>query len=152
MAADPILTEPQFLDEAAARKVIEAVRWPNGPVCPRCGKNERRYATAREGRWRCGNPACRKDFTALTGTVMERSHAPLHKWLAAFHLLTSSKKGFSAHQLHRTLKVTYRTAWFMAHRIREAMRDGSLGPLGGEGHAVEADETFIESGAGMMCH
>ena len=143
MTADAILTEPQFLDEAAARKVIEAVRWPNGPVCPRCGEAERRYATSREGRWRCGNPACRKDFTVLTGTVMERSHAPLHKWLAAFHLLTSSKKGFSPHQLHRTLKVTYRTAWFMAHRIREAMRDGRLmPPMSGAGGVVEADETY----------
>ena len=141
---DAVFTEPHFTDEAAARKVIEAVRWPDGPVCPRCGEKERRYATKREGRWRCGNPACRKDFTALTGRVMERSHAPLHKWLAAFHLLTSSKKGFSAHQLHRTLKVTYRTAWFMAHRIREAMRDGGLTPpMGGQGGIVEADETYF---------
>jgi transposase-like protein len=143
MTADAILTAPHFTDDAAARKVIEAVRWPNGPVCHRCGEAERRYETKREGRWRCGNPECRKDFTALTGTVMERSHAPLHKWLAAFHLLTSSKKGFSAHQLHRTLKVTYRTAWSMAHRIREAMRDGGLvAPMGGEGGVVEADETY----------
>src|SRR3954470_4624237 len=103
---NPVLTEPQFQTEAAARQAIEAVRWPNVPVCHHCGEAKRRYETKREGRWRCGNPECRKDYTVTTGTVMERSHAPLHKWLAGFYLLNSSKKGFSAHQLHRTLKVT----------------------------------------------
>ena len=143
MTEAAILTEPHFVDDAAARKMIEGIRWPNGPVCHHCGEAERRYATKREGRYRCGNPPCRKDYTVLTGTVMERSHAPLHKWVAAFYLLTSSKKGFSAHQLHRTLKVTYRTAWFMAHRVREAMRDGGLvTPMGGAGGIVEADETY----------
>ena len=136
-------TEPQFQTEAAARKFIEAARWPNGPVCPRCGEAERRYATTREGRWRCGNPKCRKDFTVRTGTVMESSHIGLHKWLIGFHLMSASKKGMSAHQLHRMLKVTYKSAWFMAHRIREAMRAGGvLAPMGGQGGIVEADETY----------
>ncbi len=104
-----------------------------------------RYAvTGRDGLWRCAEPECRKDFTVTTGTVMERSKVPLHKWLLAFYLMNASKKGISAHQLHRTLGVTYQTAWFMAHRIREAMRDGGLtGPLGSGGKIVEADETYF---------
>lgn len=134
---------PHFRSAAEARKFIEGVRWPAGPVCPRCGETERRYATKREGRWRCGNPACRKDYTVTTGTVMESSHVGLHKWLLGLHLMTASKKGISAHQLHRMLKVTYKTAWFMAHRIREGMRAGGLAtPLGGDGAVVEADETY----------
>jgi hypothetical protein len=101
------------------------------------------YATKRPGVWRCAEPECRKDFTVTMKTVMERSHIPLHKWLLAFHLFTASKKGFSAHQLHRTIGVTYRSAWFMAHRVREAMRAGGLEPLGGSGQIVEADETYF---------
>jgi transposase-like protein len=121
--------------------------WPEGPVCPHCGVVGHAYAKAsRPGVWRCAEPECRKDFTVTMRTVMERSKIPLHKWLLAFHLFTSSKKGFSAHQLHRTLGITYRSAWFMAHRIREAMRAGGLTPptpMGGSGKVVEADETYI---------
>lgn len=136
-------TEPYFQNADEARKKIEAVRWPHGPVCAHCGESERRYATKKEGRWRCGNPACRKDFTVTTGTVMESSHIPLHKWLTAFFLMASSKKGISAHQLFRTLGITYKSAWFLAHRVREAMKAGGLeGPLGGAGGIVEADETY----------
>lgn len=138
------ITDPMFTDEAAARAVVEGIRWPNGPVCGRCGETERRYATKREGRYRCGNPACRKDFSVTTGTVMESSHIKLNKWLLGFYLVSSSKKGMSAHQLHRMLGVTYKTGWFMHHRIREAMRAGGLvPPMGGEGQIVEADETYF---------
>lgn len=139
----PPLDEPHFKDDAAARRFIEGIRWPGGPVCPHCGETERRYATKREGRWRCGNPACRKDFSVTTGTVMESSHIGLHKWLSGFYLMTASKKGISAHQLHRMLGISYKSAWFMAHRIREAMRAGGLGPpMSGQGGIVEADETY----------
>ncbi|MBN9544078.1 MAG: IS1595 family transposase [Alphaproteobacteria bacterium] len=138
------LTAPHFQNDEAARAIVESLRWPSGPVCGHCGETERRYATKRPGRYRCGNPACRKDYTVTTGTVMESSHVPLHKWMAAFYLLSSSKKGFSAHQLHRTLGLTYKTAWFLHHRVTEAMRQGGLDlpPMGGSGKIVEADETY----------
>jgi transposase-like protein len=136
-------TEPQFNNEEAARQTLERVLWPSGPVCPHCGVIGHAYARKRPGLWRCAEPACKKDFTVTMKTVMERSHIPLHKWLLAFHLFTASKKGFSAHQLHRTLGVTYRSAWFMAHRVREAMRAGGLELMGGEGKVVEADETYF---------
>jgi transposase-like protein len=134
---------PHFHDEEAARQWFEAARWPNGPVCPKCG-SEKHYATKKLGRYRCGAPACRKDFTVMTGTVMERSHCKLTQWAAAFHLGASSKKGFSAHQLHRELGCQYNTAWFLHHRVMEAMRRGGLdlSPMGGEGKVVEADETY----------
>lgn len=137
-------TEPLFHDETAARLWFEVARWPNGPVCPKCG-SAKHYATKKEGRYRCGFPTCRKDFTVMTGTVMERSHAKFTDWAVAFHLAASSKKGFSAHQLHRELGCQYNTAWFMFHRVREAMRRGGLElpPLGGEGQSVEADETYF---------
>lgn len=132
-----------FHDETAAREWFEAARWPNGPVCPHCA-NEKHYATKKVGRYRCANSKCRKDFTVMTGSVMERSHAPLTSWAVAFHMCASSKKGFSAHQLHRELGCQYNTAWFLHHRVMEAMRrSGSdLPPLGGEGQIVEADETY----------
>lgn len=134
---------PHFQNETAARGMVESIRWPSGPVCPHCGEAERRYNTKREGRWRCAAPGCRKDFSVTTGTVMEASHIPLHKWLMGFYLMSASKKGFSAHQLHRSLEITYKSAWFMAHRIREAMKAGGLvPPMGGEGGIVEADETY----------
>ena len=138
------LTEPRFHDEEAARLWFEATRWPNGPVCSHC-KGREHYATKKPGRYRCANKACRKDFTVMTGTVMERSHAKLTQWAAAFHMGTSSKKGFSAHQLHRTLGCTYVTAWFLHHRVMEAMREGSLDlpKMGGPGQIVEADETYF---------
>ena len=137
-------TALHFQDSRSLRTAFEAILWPLGPVCRRCGETQRHYATKRSGRFRCGNPACRKDFTVTTGTVMERSHIPLNKWLMGFYLITSSKKGVSAHQLHRSLGITYRSAWFMAHRLREAMRDGGLlAPMGGEDGIVEADETYF---------
>jgi transposase-like protein len=137
-------TAPLFHNETAAREWFEGSRWPNGPICPKCG-SAKHYATKKEGRYRCGSPTCRKDFTVMTGTVMERSHAKFTDWAVAFHLAASSKKGFSAHQLHRELGCQYNTAWFMFHRVREAMRRGGLElpPLGGEGRIVEADETYF---------
>jgi transposase-like protein len=135
---------PIFSDETAARQWFEAARWPEGPICPKCG-SAKHYATKKPGLYRCGAPTCRKDFTVTTGTVMERSHAKLTQWAAAFHMAASSKKGFSAHQLHRELGCQYNTAWFMFHRVREAMRRGGLElpPMGGEGQIVEADETYF---------
>jgi transposase-like protein len=133
-----------FQNDHAARNLIQSVRWPNGPVCSHCGTINRAYAVkGRDGLYRCAEPECRKDFTVTTGTVMERSKIPLHKWMMAFYLMNASKKGVSSHQLRRALGITYQSAWFMTHRIREAMRDGGFtGPLGGEGEIVEADETY----------
>jgi transposase-like protein len=140
------LSDPIYHDEDAARAHLEAMRWPDGPVCPYCGSlGERVRALAGEsmgkGWYYCGE--CNKKFTVRVGAVYERSHIPLHKWLLAFRLMASSKKGISAHQLHRTLGITYKSAWFMAHRIREAMRDTDPSPLGGKDKVVEADETFL---------
>ena len=137
-----IFAAPHFRDDNEARKVLESILWPDGPVCPHCGVIDHAYATKRLGVYRCAEKECRKDFTVTMKTVMERSKIALHKWLQAFHLMCSSKKGVSAHQLHRTLDITYEAAWFMAHRIREAMRAGGLAPLGGGGKIVEADETY----------
>ena len=146
MSAD--LQNPAFHDDDKAREAFEAVRWPNGPVCPQCGNanpdrmHKGKGKVARPGLFYCS--ACNGQFTVTVGTVMERSKIPLSKWLLAMHLIGSSKKGMSAHQLHRMLGVTYKTAWFMAHRIREAMKDDApASPLGGEGKVVEADETYI---------
>jgi transposase-like protein len=138
-----IFSAPHFRDDEAARKFLEGILWPDGPVCPHCGVIGRAYETKRAGVYRCAEKECRKDFTVTMKTVMERSHIALHKWLHGFHLMASSKKGISAHQLHRTLGITYRSAWFMEHRIREAMRAGGLAPMGGLGGIVEVDETFI---------
>jgi transposase-like protein len=136
-------TAPHFHSHELARDWLEKTRWPNGPVCSHCGTVNRFYKTKKPGWYRCAEKDCRKDFTVTTGTVMERSHIELHKWLMAFYLMSSSKKGVSAHQLHRALNLDYKSAWFMCHRIREAMRaDGSFGPMGGEGEIVEADETY----------
>lgn len=138
------LTEPRFVDEDEARKHIEASRWPDAVNCPLCGSlNVMRMAgKTQAGYFLCRD--CRGKFTCRTGTVMERSHVPLHKWLLAIHLLTSAKKGMSAHQLYRNLGFgSYRTAWFLEHRIREAMRSTGNSPLGGEGKVVEADETYF---------
>ncbi len=135
-------SEAHFHDENAARAYLEGVMWPDGPICPHCGTVNHAYATKRPGVYRCAEAECRKDFSVTMKTVMERSKIKLHKWLQAFHLMCSSKKGVSAHQLHRTLDIGYEAAWFMAHRIREAMRDGGLEPLGGTGKIVEADETY----------
>lgn len=137
------LNARQLHNETAARRYLEALRWPDGPICPHCGTVGDAYETSKEGLYRCGSKECRKDFTVTIGTIFERSHIPLHKWLMAFHLMCSSKKGISAHQLHRMLGVTYKSAWFMAHRIRESMRELSPAPMGGEGKYIEADETYI---------
>jgi transposase-like protein len=137
------LTSPQFTDEATAIAHLEGSRWPDGvPNCPHCGSvNVHRMAgKTQAGYFLCND--CRDKFTCRTGTVMERSHIPVHKWLLAIHLLTASKKGMSAHQLHRMLGITYKSAWFLAHRIREAMDTEHTTPMGGEGGQVQADETY----------
>lgn len=144
-----ILSAPHFQNDDAARTHLESVLWPHGPVCPHCGVVNHAYDTKRPGVFRCAEKACRKDFTVTMKTVMERSHIALHKWLQGFYLMASSKKGMSAHQIHRSLGITYRSAWFMWHRIREAMRAGGLSPIGGEGSIVEIDETFIGRKAGI---
>lgn len=139
------LTNPIFTNEAAAVAHMEADRWPNGVTCLLCGVMDE--ATKMGGKTQAGMfmcNACRGKFTVRTGTVFERSHIPLHKWLLATHLMASSKKGVSAHQVHRMLGITYKSAWFMMHRIREAMAPAANeGPLGGAGKIVEADETEI---------
>lgn len=141
------LTNPIFHDEDKARTHFESIRWPNGRICPHCetsGNSSLMKGEAhRAGLYTCRT--CRRSFTATIGTICESSHVPLHKWLLAIHLMGASKKGVSASQLHRTLGLgSYRTAWFMAHRIREAMkRKADEPPLGGAGGAVEVDETFI---------
>lgn len=143
-----ILSDARFHDEQAAYDWVEAQLWPNGPTCPKCGSLDRiskmNGKSTRIGAYKCYS--CRKPFTVKVGTIFESSHVKMHIWLQAFHLLASSKKGFSANQLHRILKVSLQTGWFIGHRVREAMRAGSLAPpLGGEGGSgvVEADETFI---------
>jgi transposase-like protein len=141
-----VLAEPHFHNEEAAYAWVEARVWPYGPVCPRCNGSDRiskmQGKSTRIGTYKCY--ACRKPFTVKVGTIFEDSHLPMHLWVQAIHLLCSSKKGISTNQLHRTLKVTLRTAWHLSHRIREAMRSGSLAtPMGGEGAILEADETFI---------
>lgn len=139
------LTAPMYTNDDVARAHLEAIRWPDGVNCPHCGALEGcqrlEGKSTRPGLFYCRD--CRKQFSVTVGTVFERSHVPLHKWVLATHLLCASKKGMSAHQLHRMLGVTYKTAWFMAHRIREAMRDGNPSPLGGTGKTVQADETVI---------
>lgn len=141
-------TAPYFQSPEAAREMLEGIRWQGGRTCAHCG-SFKSYATKRIGLFRCAEPECRKDFTVTTRTVMERSKVPLHKWLMAFFLMASSKKGISAHQLHRMLGLPYQTAWFMAHRIRHAMAVGGLTatttppePMGGADKIVEADETY----------
>ncbi len=134
---------PHFQDANKARQYLETLRWGGDPVCPHCGTAGDHYATKKPGVWRCHSKECRKDFSVTTKTVMEASHIKLNIWLQAFALMTASKKGMSAHQLHRQLGITYKSAWFLAHRIREAMRNGGLlPPMGGEGKIVEADETY----------
>jgi transposase-like protein len=142
-AMTDVFAAAHFRDDAAARKLIEGIRWPEGPVCPYCGTFNHAYPIKKAGWFRCAEKECRKDFTVTIGTVMERSHIPLHKWVIGFYLMNASKKGISAHQLHRTLGIRYQSAWFMCHRIREAMRAGGLAPMGGGGTVVESDETFI---------
>jgi len=139
------LSDPIFHDDNAARAYMEAQRWVNGVVCPHCGGIEKckrlEGAKHRPGLFQCGD--CRKQFTVTVGTIFERSKVALSKWMLATHLMASSKKGFSAHQLHRSIGVTYKTAWFMWHRIREAMTDNTNSNFGAGGGTVEVDETFI---------
>ena len=150
--SDPTINALYFHDDNAAREYLESVRWPDGPVCPHCGSIGEHYRLngkggvkgkkARPGLLCCAD--CREQFSVTVGTVFERSKIGLAKWLAAAYLLCSSKKGMSAHQLHRTLGVTYKTAWFLTHRIRFAMADfAKSGPMGEGGGVVEADETYI---------
>jgi transposase-like protein len=139
-----ILSAKHFHDEAAAYEFLEARVWPNGPVCPKCGGVERiskmEGKSTRIGSYKCYQ--CRAKFTVKVGTVFESSHVALHIWLQAVALLTSAKKGTSSNQLSRTLGVTIKTAWFMSYRVREAMRDGKLAPMGGNGRIVKMDETY----------
>src|SRR5215472_11087867 len=152
-----VLNAERFHNELAALAHVESILWPSGSVCPHCGSTERlsRLAPQRtkpskkhpegkpvHGLWKCY--ACSQQFTVRIGTIFESSHAPLHIWLQAIHLMCSSKKGISTRQLQRTLGVGMKTAWFLGHRIREAMKPiGSAGSLGGSGKVVEADETFL---------
>ncbi len=144
-------TNPIFTDETAARKHLEKLCWPNGkPLCPHCGEPEKirklKGKSHRPGLYQCNS--CRKSFTVTVGTIFEDSHIKLHKWLLAFHLMVASKKGISSHQLHRMLGITYKSAWFMTHRIREAMKADYAHMLGGKA-PVEADETFIGTKPGV---
>jgi transposase-like protein len=143
-----VLSRPEFHDEAKAFEHLEGIVWAEGKVCPHCGALDRlTKVTAnpakriREGLHRCGH--CKGQFTAKVGTVFEHARIPLHKMLQAVYLMTSSKKGISAHQLHRVLEITYKSAWFLCHRIREAMRSDDVTPFGSDGGFVEVDETFI---------
>lgn len=138
------LSNPIFHDEKIAIKHLESILWPEGPVCPHCGGMEKAWSIkgekTRKGLWCCGH--CRKQFTVTIGTLFERSHIPIHKWLQGFYLMCSSKKGISAHQIHRMLGITYKSAWFMCHRIREALKNDACDLLGGSGKVVEVDETY----------
>lgn len=143
------ISAPHFHDKNKAREYLEKVRWPNGPICPHCGCDGRIYPIkAREerkiraGLYKCND--CDGQFTVTVGTVFEKSKVPLNKWVIASHLMCASKKGISAMQLHRMLGVTYKTAWFMAHRLRESMRELNPGAMGGEGSTVEIDEKPLQ--------
>jgi transposase-like protein len=139
---------PIFQSEDKARKALEAIRWPDGPVCPHCGSSHPDQIAKIKGKKRSHRPGlfycndCKGQFTVTVGTVFERSKVPLTKWWMAAHMLNSGKNGVSAHEIHRTIGVTYKTAWFMMHRLREAMAGMSGGPMGGTGHSVQADETY----------
>lgn len=151
-----VLSKPYMHDEAEAFKHVESIIWPDGPVCPHCGVVDRAYrlegvrtkpskknpeGKERHGLWKCRE--CRKQFTVRKGTIFEESHIEMYKWLQAIHLMVSSKKGISSHQLHRVLEITHKSAWFMSHRIREAMRNDGSVDFGSNGGTVEVDETFI---------
>jgi transposase-like protein len=155
MATLSKLSKDAFHSEQTAFEYLEATLWPDGPVCPHCGTvgHATKLQTnggsvdgkrqARIGLWKCNERECRKQFTVKVGTVFEHGRIPLHKMLQAVYLLCCSKKGCSSHQLHRVLGITYKAAWFLAHRIREAMRPVGMTPMGGSGHIIEVDETFI---------
>jgi transposase-like protein len=138
------LFAPHFQDADKAREYLERLRWAAGVTCPHCGVIGEHYALKgkahRAGLWKCKD--CRKQFSVTVGTVFEKSKIPLNKWLVAVHLMCASKKAISSHQIHRMLGVTYKSAWFMTHRIREAMKPEGGGLLGSGGGTVEADETY----------
>ncbi|GGC37997.1 DDE transposase [Novosphingobium marinum] len=158
-----VLSQPHFHDEAKAFEYLEGIVWADGVTCPHCGAVDGRVydlsgvrgkpskknpeGAIRYGLKKCGE--CRKQFTVKVGTVFEHARIPLHKMLQAVHLIVSSKKGISAHQLHRVLEIQYKSAWFLHHRIQEAMREGSLAPFGSPGGRVEADETYIGQKKGV---
>jgi transposase-like protein len=141
-----VFQEPVFQDENVAREALEAVRWPDGPICPHCECSDQSMIAKvqgtkhRPGLYYCNE--CKSTFTVTVGTVFERSKIPLTKWWIAARMFNSGKNGVSAHEIHRTLKVTYKTAWFMMHRLREAMTDLGVEPMGGEGGEVQIDETY----------
>src|SRR5574337_1036188 len=141
----PILQQQIFTDNDKAREWLEARVWANGRPCPHCGvvdsSSPLKGKSHRPGLYQCN--ACREQFTVTVGTVFERSKIPLSKWLAALFLMVASKKGVSAHQVHRMLGISYKSTWFMMHRLREAMRPAKLSPMGGGGKTVEVDETYI---------
>ena len=145
------LSAPHFHNEEKAFAYVEARVWPEGPACPHCGGVERiskmQGKSTRQGLYKCYQ--CRKPFTVRMGTIFESSHVPLRIWLQAMYLIAGTKKGISSNQLHRTLGVTLKTAWFLSHRIREAMREGALDAMGGTGGVVEADETYIGQRKGV---
>ena len=138
------LLNPIYQDADKAREHLEALLWPDGVVCPHCKSRDRssKISGGRDGLYFCNTKDCRKQFSVTVGTVFERSKLPLNKWLLATHLMSASKTGISAHQLHRMLGITYKSAWFMCHRIREAMKDTDKTPMGGEGEQVQVDETY----------
>jgi transposase-like protein len=157
ISAVSVLSKPYFHDEAAAFQHLESVLWPEAPICPHCGSiNAKHYdlGKTRLGLRKCAEKACRKQFTVKVGTVFQQAHIPLNKCLLALYLMCASKKGMSAHQLHRTLEIGYKAAWFLCHRVREAMRDGSTLPdlMGGPTSVVEADETYIGGKAKNRAH
>ena len=143
-----IFQDPMFHDEDKAREALEAVRWPDGPICPHCGNSDQDKIAKMEGKKQSHRPGlyycneCKGQFTVTVGTVFERSKIPLTKWWMAAHMINSGKNGVSAHEIHRTIGVTYKTAWFMMHRLREAMIVANPGPMGGSAVAVQADETY----------
>jgi transposase-like protein len=144
--AKSVISAPHFHNEEAAFAHVEALLWPHGPTCPHCGATDDHIGrlqgkSSRIGLRKCY--ACRGTFTVRMGSIFEDSHLALHLWLQVIHLMCASKKGLSTRQIQRMLQCSMKTAWFLSHRIREAMKDGGLGPLGGEGQTIEADETFI---------
>jgi transposase-like protein len=150
--------DPMFHDEDKAREALEAELWPNGPVCRHCGNVDASKIAKVEGKKRSHRPGlyycneCKSQFTVTVGTVLERSKVPLTKWLMAAHMFNSGKNGVSAHEIHRTLAVSYKTAWFMMHRLREAMNEINPAPLGGEGQSIQADETYYGNSSKRAKH
>jgi transposase-like protein len=151
--AHSALSDIRFHDEDAAFAYVESVLWQNGPTCPHCGNadaariRKMEGKTTRRGLYNCRE--CRKPFTVRQGTIFEASHLPLHLWLQVIHLMCASKKGISTNQIQRMLSCSMKTAWFLTHRIREAMKSDSLAPLGGSGGPVEVDETYIGRKVGV---